>query len=563
MLKSFSSQIMALSPRRSSRRNLGILLRFLAVLAGLIATYSVMFHLLMLREGQDHTWLTGLYWTLTVMSTLGFGDITFHTDLGRGFSILVLLSGMLFMLVLLPFTFIEFFYEPWMRAQAAGRTPRDVDPETRDHVLMTNYGPMAAALIRRCALYRIQYVVLVESAEMALALQDEGVNVVVGDLDDPDTYRRVRVDQAALVVATASDVINTSVAFTVRELARKVRIVATAQSEASVDILELAGCNDVLRPEEIVGEWFARRMRKDAAAHVIGNMDRVLVAEASADGTPLIGKTLAESQLRETTGVSVAGLYVRGRFEAAQPGARICKGSILVLTASKESLARFQEEFTVPQGDPRPVLILGGGRVGRATARAVAKRGHDYRVVEKDPNQIRPGGRYLLGDAAKYEVLQEAGIKETGSIVITTHDDDLNVYLTLYCRRLRPEAQIIARATSERHVATLHRAGADYVVSYASTAVGAILNIMRERQIVQVGEGLDFFRVSVPPALAGRSVGESRIREQTGCTIVAVTVDGTMRPIRGPDEILLADAEVMLVGAVEDQERFLSQFSSS
>ena len=43
------------------------------------------------REGQAHSWLTGLYWTLTVMSTLGFGDITFHSDLGRAFSIVVLM----------------------------------------------------------------------------------------------------------------------------------------------------------------------------------------------------------------------------------------------------------------------------------------------------------------------------------------------------------------------------------------------------------------------------------------------------------------------------------------
>lgn len=44
------------------------------------------------------------------MSTLGFGDITFHTDLGRAFSMLVVISGLMFLLVLMPFTFIEFFY---------------------------------------------------------------------------------------------------------------------------------------------------------------------------------------------------------------------------------------------------------------------------------------------------------------------------------------------------------------------------------------------------------------------------------------------------------------------
>lgn len=39
-------------------------------------------------EGRYHSWITGIYWTLTVMTTLGFGDITFTNDIGRLFSII-------------------------------------------------------------------------------------------------------------------------------------------------------------------------------------------------------------------------------------------------------------------------------------------------------------------------------------------------------------------------------------------------------------------------------------------------------------------------------------------
>jgi hypothetical protein len=60
-------------------------------------------------EGRDYSWITGLYGTLTVMSTLGFGDITFQSDVGRAFSIIVLLSGIVLLLIMLPFAFIRFF----------------------------------------------------------------------------------------------------------------------------------------------------------------------------------------------------------------------------------------------------------------------------------------------------------------------------------------------------------------------------------------------------------------------------------------------------------------------
>ncbi|MDQ7826444.1 MAG: ion channel [Candidatus Eremiobacteraeota bacterium] len=45
--------------------------------------FSVAFHYIMAYEGHSHCWLTGIFWTLTVMTTLGFSDITFHSDLGR------------------------------------------------------------------------------------------------------------------------------------------------------------------------------------------------------------------------------------------------------------------------------------------------------------------------------------------------------------------------------------------------------------------------------------------------------------------------------------------------
>jgi len=46
----------------------------------------------------------------------------------------------------------------------------------------------------------------------------------------------------------------------------------------------------------------------------------------------------------------------------------------------------------------------------------------------------------------------QAGIKAAPSIIITTHDDPTNIYLTIYCRRLSPEVQIISRANLGRNI---------------------------------------------------------------------------------------------------------------
>src|SRR5688500_8542493 len=147
MLKSLPSVLAPIS-KGKSRHNLRILRLLLRVCALLVLLFSVLFQFIMRWEGQEHSWMAGVYWTLVVMSTLGFGDITFTSDLGRLFSIVVLLSGTAFLLILLPFTFIHFFFIPWTEAQAAARAPRKLPTNTRQHVVLTGLGPVEKALIR-------------------------------------------------------------------------------------------------------------------------------------------------------------------------------------------------------------------------------------------------------------------------------------------------------------------------------------------------------------------------------------------------------------------------------
>jgi Trk K+ transport system NAD-binding subunit len=560
MLKSFAAIYTTLRTRRG-KRNLRILFRFLVTLMVLIAFYSVIFHVLMVREGQDHSWFTGLYWTLTVMSTLGFGDITFHSDLGRAFSVFVLVTGVLFLLVLLPFTFIEFFYGPWMQAHAAARAPTEIGPDVRNQVLFTSHDVLASALIRRLDQHHIQHALLISDIDEALRLHDAGVNVVVGVTDDPEAWRRAGLERAALVLSTASDFKNTNVTFTVRALSEEVPVITTADAEASVDILGRAGSTDVLRLEELMGQAFAHRtLGGDAQAHVIGRFGKLLIAEANANRTPLVGKTLLESGLREKAGVSVVGVWERGRFAPPRPETEIRDNTFLVLAGEEEHLERYNELFCIYNATEAPVIILGGGRVGRATAHWLAEQEVDYRIVEKVPNRVHDAKRTIVGDAARLEVLTKAGITEAPTVLVTTHDDDLNIYLTGFCRSLRPDVQVISRATLERSVATLHRAGADIVMSYAGTGASKIMNFLQPHKIVMVAEGLDLFRLPVPEELAGKTIAESGIRERTGCTIVGFGSENTMETVPGPGAKLPAGADILMIGTAESEESFLEQW---
>ena len=549
---------------RRTQRNVRSLLRFLLLLVGMIVAYSIAFHYLMAAEGQQHSWITGFYWTLTVMSTLGFGDITFASDAGRAFSMLVLLSGVLFLLVVLPFTFIQFFYAPWLEAQSRQRAPRELPEAMQGHVIITGYDPVTISLIERLKAYGWSYVVLEGDVQRALALYDEGVQVMVADPENIESYRRSRAPHAALVVATGNDFLNTNIAFTVRELTERVPIVVNAREEDSMDVLQLAGASHVLPLTEMLGRALARRaLAGETRASVIGRFGPLVIAEAPVTGTPLVGKTLRDSRIRETTGLTVVGLWERGHFEVSAPEMQIDASTVLVLVGSEAQIARFDELVCIYNIPDAPVLILGGGRVGRAAAAALQEREVDYRIVEQKPELIRDSGHYVLGSAADLETLERAGVREASSTLVTTNDDATNIYLTIYCRRLRPQMQIVSRATLERNVSTLHRAGADFVMSYASMGANAIFNILEQGDVVMLAEGLDMFRFSASPALVGKSLAESGIREATGCSVAAIETRAGIRINPPPDLPIPAHAELILVGTTENERRFIERYGSS
>lgn len=563
-MKFLPTQLIIFLRNKPDRRNLTLLFKFLVLLLVLVLAFTVVFHLLMLREGKTYSWITGFYWTLTVMSTLGFGDITFHSDSGRFFSIVVLLTGMVFLLILFPFTFINFFYSPWMKAQEQARVPRELPAHTSGHVVLSRYGPVTEALIKKLNRFNYAYVVLVPDLAEGLRLHELGVNVMLGDLDDPETYSRVQVEKAALVATTSTDVMNTNVAFTVRGISSEVPIIATCSFEASEDILKLAGSNHVLRLGEIMGLFLSRRANVgDASSHVVGRFGELQIAEAAVAGSALVGLTLRETRLREQIGVSVVGVWERGKFRAAQPDTLITQTTVLVLAGSDAQIENYNKSFCVEMKANYPVIIIGGGRVGRATGRALEARNIDFRIIEKAPERVKEDARYISGDAAELDILKQAGIHEAPCIIITTHDDDVNVYLTIYCRRLRPDIQIITRSTLERNLATMHRAGADFVMSYASMGANTIFNLLKRSDIMMVAEGLDLLKVRVPAQLAGLTIAQSAIRQETGCTIIAIRENDKVYINPEPTMVLPLEADIMLLGTVEAESKFFSMYGAT
>jgi len=565
-MKFIPSQLLFFLQNKTTRKNFVVLAKFFGFLCLIILLYSALFHMLMLYEGREFSWITGLYWTLTVMSTLGFGDITFHTDLGLLFTILVLSSGMILLLIMLPFCFIQFFYAPWLDALAQSRTPRFLPESVRNHVIITNIDPITEKLVGKLVRRHFEYVVIVPDPKRAEELHDAGYKVVIGEPDDPETFRKVRGDQAALVVATQDDLLNTSVAFTVREISRSVPIVVSADHVNSLDILEFPGNTHVFQFARMLGNAMAERtLGIGRPVNIVSSFDTLHIAEISAAVTSLGGKTLQEADVRHRSGATVVGLWDKGRFEIPHPQTRFRENTLLLLAGTTAQLDMFERSYVEKSyytDSGRPVIILGCGRVGLAVAEKFDSYGVDYRVVDKKAVPL-PGveKRFIQGDAADIAVLEAAGVREAKTAIITTHSDAMNIYLTFYCRQLRPEIQIVSRAIAERSVSKLHMAGADIVLSWASMGANAIINVLKNDEITMYTEGLNIFSRPMPGSLVGKNLAQSSIRETSGCSVIALKTAGELTVGPDPHKPLARGDELILIGTTEAEQKFLEGFS--
>jgi voltage-gated potassium channel len=109
----------------------------------------------------------------------------------------------------------------------------------------------------------------------------------------------------------------------------------------------------------------------------------------------------------------------------------------------------------------------------------------------------------------------------------------------------------------ERNVSTLHRAGADFVVSYASLGTNAIFNFSRNEDTLFLTEGLNIFRVKAPQSLVGKDLIESGIRARTGCSVVATKLDGALSINPDPRTPIRSDTELILIGTYEGERKIL------
>ncbi|SNB45323.1 TrkA family potassium uptake protein [Geobacter sp. DSM 9736] len=549
--------------RGKARQNLKVLLLYCLFLLVMALTYAKLFqHFMWTLEGRHYSYIAGIYWVITVMTTLGFGDITFHTDEGYIFAGIVTVSGVVFLLILLPFGIVSMFLAPWIEHRLRFRPALTVPEGTKGHILIFGMDSVTRALIRKLQAQGIPFFITMEKFEEVQRLEeDEGIRAVYGNPSDAEVLKRLLVSQARQIIANLGDTDNTNLILTVRALCAT-PIAAIVEEPRYADILKLAGADQVIPLKQILGHYLAiRATTKGASAHVLDSFGELLIAELPVYGTPFAGLRLSDARIREDTGMTIIGVWERGKMVVPTAETLLPEDGVIVLLAKQEQLDAL-EKMVGGRAEDDLVVILGHGRIGCSAATFLDNRQIPFVLVDKIASTDCTEHIVVMGDATSPSLLKGAAIEDAKGLIATTNDDGVNIFFTLASRHINPHIRIVARANREENVDELYAAGADFVVSNASVGATILMNILEKKESVFLSEGMQIFRYRVPAAMDGMTLASSRIRTLTGSTVIAILPsDDTEAAILPPPETVLRQGmTLMFVGTSEQEIRSRTLF---
>jgi len=222
------------------------------------------------------------------------------------------------------------------------------------------------------------------------------------------------------------------------------------------------------------------------------------------------------------------------------------------------------------------IIICGYGRVGRRIAEEFRAADVSYVVLDYSDEAVEAAREsdelFIQGNATEDEDLMRAGLERAAGIVVASDDDADNLYITLSARSVRPDIQIVARASDEDAERKIMLAGADRVVMPYRAAGRQMANMVMKPQVMTfldavttaAGPDLHMAEIEVHEncASAGKTIRETHVRRDTGAIIVALRhKDGSFDTTPEPEAVIKPGDVIVGVGTTDELRRLEDLFA--
>lgn len=300
----------------------------------LIFSYSILFVAIMhIFEGQDYTFVEGVYWVISTITTVGYGDITFTSQIGKIFSIVVMMSGVMFFFgFLVPYAVI-----PWAEQRLRLSLPTEV--KMTEHLIICGYNRFTKEFCKILKEFGIRYVVVERDENSVRKALSDGINCIYSD-GSIESFRKSGIERATSVVVAWGDVeAILDTLLTLRNYSIPKYVVYG--DHRYTKYLLYAGATKVFLPKSLIASSMARTILEEIH---IGKIEEVLGGLYTAE--IVMPKSMKVSELEEK-GLRVIAKCKLGGLEF-NPGsdAALEKGSVVLLAGSMEALRGVMYEGT-------------------------------------------------------------------------------------------------------------------------------------------------------------------------------------------------------------------------
>ena len=303
---------------------------------------------------EHYALFDAFYFTLTTITTVGYGEIFGLSRGGRIFNSFVIFFGVITMLLAVG-GMTQIVIELELNKVFGKRRTKNMIDKLNDHYIVCGFGRVGRGAAGELSRAGVPFVVIDRNEERVELAMRSGFLAVLADSSSDETLLEVGIMRAQGLVATlSSDADNLFLVLSAKGLKPELRVCARIAEEGSERKFRRAGADFVFAPYDITGNRMAQALLKPHVFQFIDftttsmgldvGIEQVLVGS----GPDFLPRTLGQMQLRRELGVIVLAIRKADGSMLFNPDAdaEIVGGDYLVAMGEPANLRRLEKILT-------------------------------------------------------------------------------------------------------------------------------------------------------------------------------------------------------------------------
>ncbi len=401
------------------------------------------------------------------------------------------------------------------------------------------------------------------------------VNGIVGQASNPEVLNAAGANDADLLMAvTYSDEVNMVACQVAHSLFGVPKKIARIREQAYLDpawsnLFSRAHMpiDVIISPEQVIARDIYQRLSVPGTTFVISMAQAAahMVGVICQQDCPIINTPLRQLEsLFPDLSFKVMAIVRNNRHMFPGADEQLQVGDEVYFVADTQHLVRVLAAFGHQEKEARRIVIAGGGNIGFSLSKLLKARNRDIqiKIIEYNENRAKflsenlDNVIVLNGDVLDKDLLDEASIEATETLVAVTNDDETNILGSLLSKQFGCE-RVITLVSNNAYTPLIGPLGIDAMVSPKSTIVATIMQHVRRGRIKGLYNLRDGFaevieaEVSESSVLANQAIHEITLPEDI--FIGAIIREGVVHMPRQNEFIRAGDVLIMLASQRQAQ----------